>query len=256
MMHNFWRFNTKEAQYVSSHLYLWAKGICVTAHDEYGNLVSGQAYSYEQVYELRILENLILNEPLLSDPSVVKKIFMSVSRHIIYPQELEISRSDMDEWLLNTHYIEYDEDINTAHIDSLGVDVIYPKKKIIRSILQQYFPERQSKFFIAPKSLLQPEWDAYVFILMLDETCSITIYHNSLFIHHSIIDCQNVEDIIIQTNQILMSLHLELNDFQFRLGGIAKNIDDIKMTFETYFSEDKFQYLSPELTFKAFALCE
>lgn len=257
-MHAFWSKKSENELIDSVQIFLWSKGMCVTGHKSNGDLTAGIAYSYDQVYELKILENLILNEPLLADAALVKRICMSVSRHLMIPQTLinKENRTNFDEWIHALHYIEHDEDISTSHQKEIGADFIYPKKKVVKDILRQYFPERSYKFYIAPTSLLQENQKDCVCILFLGNNCSLTFYKNNKVIHYTIIDWENAEDVYSRVVQIAELMGIELGELQWKLGGITSDMEDIQDRISSYLPSEQIQFLSPESTFKAFCLCE
>jgi len=255
-LHSIWKFQKEDERYIKVHMYLWAKGLCITGHNGKGELVAGHAYAYDRVYELRTLENIILSEPLLADPGMVEKVFMSVSRHVMYPQQLAWTRKDADDWLQRLHYIEFDEDIATAHDNTLGVDVVFPKKKTVRSILSQYFPERQSKFYIAPVHLLSDGETDVVMITLFEKQCTVTVYAHSQLQHHSVFEWMSVEDILIQIHTINEALQLDTEHQVYSLMGVCKDMTQVDETFKSYYSTDIYQKIEPEQFFKALSICE
>lgn len=255
---SFWKFDHEHGQINSVQVFLWAKGLCITGHDSEGNLLAGVAYSYDQVYELKVLENLILNEPLLADATLVRHVCMSVSRHLVIPKPImnEIGRDELDIWLRHIHNVEYDEELSTSHNQALDIGIIYPKKKIIRSILSQYFPERQSKFYVAPAELLGEKSEGGVIILLLDMHCSVTFYRKGQLEHFTIIDWIEGEDIFMAVHQIAESLNINPQNMDWRLGGVSRVFSHIDEALSSYISEAHYQVISPEATFKSFSLCE
>lgn len=235
----FWQLNPNNSGLVLDRvqLFLWAKGICVAGHNAEGKLIAARAYQSEEVYDPQLLEHVILNDPLLADADLVEKVWMGVSRNMIFPEAFA-NKEVCDPWFEKFYFKEHDEELATSSAPDFGVKIIYPKKKQLRSMLGQYFPNRKSRFIIAPQKSLA--WfssnSVYrVMVLMMGESCSLTFFEKEKFVHFSILTGANAEDIISYIGNYWINLH-HISEIELAVTGISARIETMYEGLSQYLS--------------------
>lgn len=229
-------------------VFLWAKGICIAGHDTHGKLINARAYTMDEKYDLERLEAIILNEPMLADAILVKKVWMAVSRNIVVPESL-YDRAEIDNWFKHLYFLEHDEVLATATAEDLKVKVVFPKKEKVRNIFTQYFPQRSSKFLICPSALLKYTNNDHQYkaaIFFLEDTCSITLFESNQLVYNKIVYIDTAEDIITiignyweqlrdisQTEIIVSGVVTDLEKWQSELKAYFPNTN-VNQTFNTY----------------------
>lgn len=184
-------------------IYLWAKGICISGHDAAGRLIQARSYQSQDIYDIEALESIIMNEPMLADALVVKNVWMAVTRNMLIPSAL-FNREVADKWFEQLYFVEHDEVLATGSMKDLGIKVVFPKKEKVRKIFDQYFPNRTSRFFISPQSLLKycvHDKRYIVSLLFLENTCSITLFESQEMVFHKIQVVENAMDILVVINE-------------------------------------------------------
>lgn len=255
----YWQLNSENKQLIVDRvqLFLWAKGICLAGHQQDGKLVAAKAYAFDKVYDLTSLNHIIMTEPLLADATLVKQVWMAVSRNIIYPQQV-FERDSIDTWIRNIHFIEHDEELATSHASDLGVDIIYPKKAMVRELFTQYFPNRTSKFLIAPTSIaLQlPKTGKGVVVIFLENTCSLSFFDNQTFVHNYIFEPRTMEDIVIEIGNYWQE-DVAIRDIHIIATGISSHLDTHIAELSSYFDHVNIQdNIHTQYFLETLSLCE
>lgn len=235
----YWQLNAENKNLIldSVQIFLWAKGVCLSGHQRDGKLVAAKAYAFDQVYDLPALQQIIMSEPLLADATLVKQVWMAVSRNILFPQHI-IDSAEIDAWMKELYFVEHDEALATSHANDEGIDIVYPKKVMVRELLGQYFPNRTSKFLLAPKSLssqLQHHGKAVV-IIFLENLCSLTFFEQGKLMHNYIFEPQNPEDIVIEIGNF-WDLDAAIRSVEILVTGIEKNLAEKTNILSAYFDQ-------------------
>lgn len=236
----FWQINPENTGLVLEQvqLFFWAKGICIAGHDHNGKLIAARAYQSEEVYDPKLLEYVILNEPLLADAEPVNKVWMGVSRHLIFPKSLT-DKEVCDPWFEKFFFKEHDEELATSTAPDHDVCFIYPKKIQLRSMLGQYFPNRKSRFAIAPKSTLawfSPKSTYRLVVLLMGDSCSLTFFEKERLMHFSLHDLPTAEDVIAYAGNYWKSLP-NINVIEVAVAGISAQVDSMQHQLGKYLTQ-------------------
>lgn len=236
----FWQINPKNTGLVLEQvqLFLWAKGICVAGHDSEGKLLAARAYQSEEVYDPTLLEHVILNEPLLADAEPVRKVWMGVSRHLIFPESLT-DIDTCDPWFEKFYFQEHDEELATSSAPEHNIRIIYPKKKQLRSMLGQYFPNRKSRFVIAPKPTL--DWFSQnstyrMVVLMMGDCCSLTFFEKERLMHFVLLDLPAAEDIVSYAGNYWKNLP-NIDIIEVAVAGLSAQVESMQNQLGNYLTQ-------------------
>lgn len=219
---------------------LWAKGIVIAGHDSNGKLISAKAFVTDFYYDWEQVETIMMNEPLLADPQAVQKNRIASSRNMLVPESWK-DRNEMDEWFNKLYYVEHDEDLATANHSDWQLKVIYPKKKTLKALTHQYFPERSTQFMICPKTWFQDlKGDKHyqVGILIFENTYCLTFVANGQIVHFAVLAEENVPAVLSFIGNYWEE-EANLQNIELLIAGIHPQLSAIQQEFRTYVPQTK-----------------
>lgn len=239
----YWEINAENTGLVLGQvqMFMWAKGICIAGHHQDGRLIAARAYATDTVYDWDSVEDIIMTEPLLADAQPIKRVWLAASRNMLIPQEWA-DRSVMDEWFQKLYFLEHDEELATSTHKDWNIKVIYPKKKAVRILMKQYFPEKLSRFLICPKQLLEGGRQKHqVAVLILENAYSLTFVKDGKLIHHHILDTENVTDIVSYIGNYWAAA-TPIEEIELLVSGIHESLSDIQEELAQFFKHTNLKH--------------
>lgn len=258
----YWNLST-DVEDISSvakvQLMLWSKGICIAGHTDEGKLVRAKAFATEDVYNMEVLREIVLNEPMLALPHTVRNIWIVKSRNILVPIEFAV-RQEMDIWIQQLYYIEPDEELVTYRMPEYGLYCVFPRKKEMSDMMKQYFPHKQTRFLIPPSCLLKYfSTDGWYkcFIIFMERTCSLTLFKQGKLKQNFIFKMDTVEEVVVKIAKFLEGRGTELNSVELIVTGVSKELVQWEQELSLYFDKvNRDKAFNTTVLLETLATCE
>lgn len=106
-----------------------------------GKIKLAQYYGYDKQLEPwhnDFFEQVLKNEPLLGDLSILPKVFIASGKQIIVPDEL-YTREDAEAWLRSMHFVEADEAVYAYHLDDDKAQLVFAAPHTGEALAKRYF---------------------------------------------------------------------------------------------------------------------
>ncbi len=235
--HPYWhiQLETQNSVVDQVQMFLWAKGIAIAGHDSNGKLIAAKAFATDFFYDWEQVEEIMMNEPLLADPQTVQKNWITSSRNMLVPASWK-DRNKIDEWFKQLYFVEHDEALATAHHQDWQLKVIYPKKKALKDLTHQYFPERSTQFMICPKAWFQDlkgEKDYQVGILIFENTYCLTFVAKGQIVHFAVLAEENIPAVLSFIGNYWEG-ETNLQNIELIIAGIHTKLSAIQQEFRTF----------------------
>lgn len=221
-------------------MFLWAKGIVIAGHDSNGKLIAAKAFVTDFIYDWEQVEAIMMNEPLLADPQTVQKNWIASSRNMLVPDAWK-DRNKIDDWFKQLYFVEHDEELATANHPDWQLKVIYPKKKTLKALTHQYFPERSTQFMICPKVWFQDlkgDKNYQVGILIFENTCCLTFVAKGQIVHFAVLAEENVPAVLSFIGNY-WEKETTLQNIELIIAGIHPKLAAVQQEFRSYVPQTK-----------------
>ena len=201
--------------------------LIVAGYGQQGDLLMVRHSDYKKTapsWALDFFENQFNNELLLSNPDMVKHIFVGSDKYLMVPDEL-FNQQKAEKWLEQLYYISFDEIVNTYPVRNDHANYIFAWESAVKSLITRHFPQAKVLPFAAYQFLKTVSKTPYYLqcCITADEVYA-TLYQNRSLQWHQVFDYAAAEDI---------AYHIKLVSKQYNISedewSIQCNVSNISL---------------------------